>query len=42
MTAVCVMVLCTTSGTGKRWLTTALCRHDAQGGLRVARSMRTT
>lgn len=36
MTAVCVMVLGTTSGAGKSWLTTALCRHYARQGLRVA------
>jgi adenosylcobyric acid synthase len=36
MTAVCVMVLGTTSGAGKSWLTTALCRHYARMGLRVA------
>lgn len=36
MTAVCVMVLGTTSGAGKSWLTTALCRHYARLGLRVA------
>ncbi len=35
MTAVCVMVLGTTSGAGKSWLTTALCRHYARQGLRV-------
>ncbi len=32
----CVMVLGTTSGAGKSWLTTALCRHYARQGLRVA------
>jgi len=36
MTAVCVMVLGTTSGAGKSWLTTALCRHYALQGLKVA------
>jgi len=36
MTAVCVMVLGTTSGAGKSWLTTALCRHYARLGLKVA------
>ncbi len=36
MTAVCVRVLGTTSGAGKSWLTTALCRHYAQRGLKVA------
>ena len=36
MTAVCVMVLGTTSGAGKSWLTTALCRHYARQGLKVA------
>ena len=35
MTPVCVMVLGTTSGAGKSWLTTALCRHYARLGLRV-------
>ena len=35
MTAVCVMVLGTTSGAGKSWLTTALCRHYARMGLKV-------
>jgi adenosylcobyric acid synthase len=29
----CVMVLGTTSGAGKSWLTTALCRHYARQGL---------
>ncbi len=36
MTAKTVMVLGTTSGAGKSWLTTALCRHYARQGLRVA------
>ena len=34
--AVCVMVLGTTSGAGKSWLTTALCRHYARQGLKVS------
>ena len=34
--AVCIMVLGTTSGAGKSWLTTALCRYYARQGLRVA------
>src|SRR5690606_22002741 len=34
--ALCVMVLGTTSGAGKSWLTTALCRWYARQGLRVA------
>ena len=34
--AQCVMVLGTTSGAGKSWLTTALCRHYARQGLKVA------
>jgi len=36
MNAQCVMVLGTTSGAGKSWLTTALCRWYAQQGLWVA------
>ena len=36
MTATCVMVLGTTSGAGKSWLATALCRWYARQGLRVA------
>jgi adenosylcobyric acid synthase len=36
MTATCIMVLGTTSGAGKSWLATALCRHYARLGLRVA------
>jgi len=36
MTAVCVMVLGTSSGAGKSWVTTALCRHYANLGLKVA------
>ncbi|HYW55429.1 MAG TPA: cobyric acid synthase [Polaromonas sp.] len=36
MTAKSVMVLGTTSGAGKSWLTTALCRYYARQGLRVA------
>jgi adenosylcobyric acid synthase len=36
VTAVCIMVLGTTSGAGKSWLTTALCRHYARQGLKVA------
>ncbi len=36
MTAVCVMVLGTTSGAGKSWLATALCRHYLRQGLKVA------
>jgi adenosylcobyric acid synthase len=36
MTARCVMVLGTTSGAGKSWLTSALCRHYARQGLKVA------
>ncbi len=36
MTAVCVMVLGTSSGAGKSWIATALCRHYANRGLKVA------
>ncbi len=36
MIARCVMVWGTTSGAGKSWLATALCRHYARQGLRVA------
>jgi adenosylcobyric acid synthase len=36
MTAQCVMVLGTTSGAGKSWLTTALCRYYQRQGLKVA------
>jgi adenosylcobyric acid synthase len=36
MKAKAVMVLGTTSGAGKSWLTTALCRHYARMGLKVA------
>ena len=36
MTAQAVMVLGTTSGAGKSWLTTALCRHYARQGLKVS------
>ena len=36
MSARCVMVLGTTSGAGKSWLATALCRYYARQGLRVA------
>ncbi|WP_416400407.1 cobyric acid synthase [Alicycliphilus denitrificans] len=32
----CVMVLGTTSGAGKSWLATALCRHYSNQGLKVA------
>jgi adenosylcobyric acid synthase len=32
----CVMVLGTTSGAGKSWLATALCRHYVRQGLKVA------
>lgn len=35
MTAKCIMVLGTTSGAGKSWLTTALCRYYARKGLKV-------
>ena len=36
MAAVCVMVLGTSSGAGKSWITTALCRYYANQGLKVA------
>ena len=36
MTASCIMVLGTSSGAGKSWLATALCRHYANQGLKVA------
>jgi len=36
MNARCIMVLGTSSGAGKSWLTTALCRHYARQGLKVA------
>ncbi|MFM7000403.1 MAG: cobyric acid synthase, partial [Limnohabitans sp.] len=36
MSAHCIMVLGTSSGAGKSWLTTALCRHYARHGLKVA------
>jgi len=36
MSARCVMVLGTTSGSGKSWLATALCRWYARQGLKVA------
>ena len=36
MTAKAVMVLGTTSGAGKSWLTTALCRYYARQGFKVA------
>jgi adenosylcobyric acid synthase len=36
MSAHCIMVLGTSSGAGKSWLTTALCRHYARQGLKVA------
>ena len=36
MSAKCVMVLGTTSGAGKNWLTTDLCRYYARQGLKVA------
>ena len=34
--AVCIMVLGTTSGAGKSWLTTALCRYYSNQGFKVA------
>jgi adenosylcobyric acid synthase len=36
MTAVCVMVLGTSSGAGKSWITTALCRWYSNQGYKVA------
>jgi len=36
MSARCVMVLGTSSGAGKSWIATALCRHWANQGLKVA------
>ena len=36
MTAKAIMILGTTSGAGKSWLTTALCRYYARLGLKVA------
>jgi len=36
MSAKCIMVLGTTSGAGKSWLATALCRYYARQGLKVA------
>ncbi|MEN9889299.1 MAG: hypothetical protein RL559_1336 [Pseudomonadota bacterium] len=36
MSAKCIMVLGTSSGAGKSWLATALCRHYARHGLKVA------
>jgi len=36
VTARCVMVLGTSSGAGKSWIATALCRHYANQGLKVA------
>ena len=36
MTARCIMVLGTSSGAGKSWMVTALCRHYARQGLKVA------
>ncbi|QEA13615.1 cobyric acid synthase [Comamonas flocculans] len=36
MSARCIMVLGTSSGAGKSWLATALCRHYADQGLKVA------
>ncbi len=36
MAAICIMVLGTTSGAGKSWLTTAMCRYFQRQGLKVA------
>ena len=36
MSARCIMVLGTSSGAGKSWLATALCRHYARQGFKVA------
>ena len=36
MTARCIMVLGTSSGAGKSWIATALCRYYADQGLKVA------
>ncbi|NBX98994.1 MAG: cobyric acid synthase CobQ, partial [Burkholderiaceae bacterium] len=36
MPAKCVMVLGTSSGAGKSWITTALCRWYARQGYKVA------
>ena len=37
MTAQCVMVLGTTSGAGKSWLATALCRYYQRQGLKLSK-----